>query len=80
MLDFSRKLQDTEEENGKLSKSFDELQEAFTSTKKEANQLSEIVSKLETEKAESSAKLICVKSQNELMKQELVQLKVSFEL
>ena len=79
-MDFSRKLQDIEEENGKLSKRFDQLQEAFTLTKKDANKLSEIVSKLETEKAESSAKLICVQSENDRMKQELVQLKVSFEL
>ena len=42
--------------------------------------MSETVSKLETEKAETTAKLICVQSENDRMKQELIQLKVIFEI
>ena len=38
------------------------------------------MSKLETEKAETTAKLICVQSENDRMKQELIQLKVIFEI
>ena len=75
-----RKLEEIEEENGKLSKRFDELQEAFAATKNDTKSLSETNSKLEREKAETSAKLICVQSENDRMKQELVQLKVSFEI
>ena len=75
-----RKLAEIEEENGKLSRRFDELQEAFAVTKTDAKLLSETVSKLETEKAETTAKLICVQSENDKMKQELIQLKVSFEI
>ena len=75
-----RKLNEIEEENGKLSKRFDELQEVFAVTKNDAKALSETVSKLEIEKAETSAKLICVQSENDKMKQELIQLKVSFEI
>ena len=75
-----RKLAEIEEENGKLSRRFDELQEAFAVTKADAKLLSETVSKLETEKAETTAKLICVQSENDRMKQELIQLKVVFEI
>ena len=75
-----RKLEEIEEENGKLSKRFDELQETFTATKNDSKSLSETVSKLEREKAETSAKLICVQSENDRMKEELLQLKVSFEI
>ena len=75
-----RKLDEIEEENGKLSRRFDELQEAFAVTKTDAKLLSETVSKLETEKAETTAKLICVQSENDRMKQELIQLKVIFEI
>ena len=71
-----RKFQDIDEENGKLSVRLDQLQKAFDSTKSDANLLSETVSKLETEKAESTAKLICVQSENDRMKEELNHLKV----
>ena len=74
---FSRKLQEIDDENGKLSVSLDELQKAFDSTKRDANILSETVSKLETEKAEGAAKLICLQSENNRMKEELNNLKVT---
>ena len=75
MYDF-RKLHEAEEQNGNILGRLESLQNSCDTSKQHINKLSETISKLEADKAEKAAKLICLESENGNLKQEVLNLKV----
>ena len=71
-----RKLHEVEEENGKIYDRLESFKTSCDTSKQHINKLSESISKLEADKAEKAAKLICLESENQSLKQEVSNLKV----
>ena len=70
-------MQEVQGEQQKTSVRLEALQTSCDSSKQDINNLSETVAQLEAEKAEKVAKLICIQAENETLKAEIQDVKVT---